>query len=40
VWLVETRDQAAGGDGYLADAQLRMTCGYSDDIFNNSLELP
>lgn len=40
VWLVEVRDQAAGGDGYLADAQLRMTCGYSDGIFTDSFELP
>jgi hypothetical protein len=40
VWLVETRDQAAGGDGYLADAQLRMTCGYSDGIFTDSFERP
>jgi len=36
---VETRDQAAGGDGYLRDAQLRMTCGYSDGIFTDSFEL-
>lgn len=40
VWLVEVRDQAAGGDGYLADAQLRLTCGYTDGIFNDSFEMP
>jgi hypothetical protein len=39
VWLVEVRDQAAGGDGYLADTQLRVTCGYTDDIFNDNFEM-
>ena len=40
VWLVDVRDQAAGGDGYLEDAQLRLTCGYTDGIFNDSFEMP
>jgi hypothetical protein len=39
-WLAEVRDQASGGDGFLADAQLRMTCGYTDGIFTDSFELP
>jgi subtilisin-like proprotein convertase family protein len=39
-WQLEVRDQAAGGDGMLLGAQLRVTCGYSDDIFNDSFEKP
>ncbi len=39
-WQLEVRDQAAGGDGTVLGAQLRVTCGYSDDIFNDSFEKP
>ena len=39
-WTAEVRDQAPGGDGYVDDLQLRVQCGYTDDIFNNSLEIP
>lgn len=40
VWLAEVRDQAAGGDGYLADAYLSVTCGYTDGIFIDSFQEP
>ena len=39
-WLVDVHDQAAGDDGLLRSAQLRMTCAYTDGIFTDSFEIP
>jgi subtilisin-like proprotein convertase family protein len=40
IWLVDVHDQAAGDDGFLRNAQLRMTCAYTDGIFTDSFEIP
>jgi subtilisin-like proprotein convertase family protein len=41
IWTVTVRDQSPGEDGFLNYVQLRMICsGISDDIFNDSFEIP
>ena len=38
-WQIEVRDMATGGDGFVNDASLVVTCGYTDGIFTDGFDL-